>query len=157
MNSGRDPFGFEPSAGGYSPRPLTVIAEPGQEVRIVVPDRTGALPGFSADSGSDSPSGDPDSGSDSPSGDPDSGSDSPSADPDSGSDSPSGDPDLEASAAFGFEPAAAGFSPRPMTIVAQPGQELRIVVPDARGRIAGYRTWDADSGSDSPSGDPDAW
>jgi len=53
----KDPFGFQPFQRGFSPTPITVVAHRGQEIRIVVPNATGALQGIAADaSGAPSPS-----------------------------------------------------------------------------------------------------
>jgi len=133
MNSGSDPFGFDVPRPQSSPRPITVVAEPGQEVRIVVADATGAVPGIYTDTrGSPRPS--PDTrGSPRPS--PDTrGSPRPSPDT-RGSPRPS--PDSLAVQAFGFASRPQTYSPRPLTIVAQAGQEVRIVVPDETGAVPG--------------------
>jgi hypothetical protein len=48
---GGDPLGFgrgpEPA---YSPRPVTILAQPGQEIRVIVPDDTGESTGYPGDS-----------------------------------------------------------------------------------------------------------
>ncbi len=44
MSSIPDPFGFETPAPSFSPAPLTIIARPGQEIRILVADEAGNLP-----------------------------------------------------------------------------------------------------------------
>jgi hypothetical protein len=156
MSAESDPFGFDQPAPGFSPRPMTVVALPGQEVRIVVADGSGAIPGFfldgaspkgSGDSGA-SPKGSGDSGA-SPKGSGDSGA-SPKGSGDSGA-SPKGSGDARIQDPFGFvglpQP---GFSPRPITIIAQAGQELRVVVPDLRGGVPGIH---ADTASPKGSGD----
>jgi len=45
MSSGKDPFGFERPKPGYSPKPITITVQPGQEIRIIVADSTGTVPG----------------------------------------------------------------------------------------------------------------
>src|SRR6266536_1667279 len=108
MSSSRDPFGCVPRKSASSTQPITVVAHPGQEVRIVVPDGAGAVPAL-GDSRS-SPAGSGDSRS-----------------------SPAGSGDVISRDPFGFRTYRRGFSPTPITIVAQAGQEIRIVVPDAGG------------------------
>jgi hypothetical protein len=102
-----------------------VIAEPGQEIRVVVPSSTGDFPGGPGDSRI-SPSRPTDSRV------------SPSRPADSRV-SPSGRRDMKGSDPLGFgkgpDPA---YSPRPVTIVAQPGQEIRVIVPDGTGESGGY-------------------
>ena len=144
MTSSRDPFGFRRrEAGTRSKGETLIIAQPGQEVRIVVPDGRGTVRGFGdaspSGSGDASPSG---SGDASPSG---SGDASPSG---SGDASPSGSGDIISRDAFGFKSYRRGFSPSATTIVARPGQAIRIVVPDERGRITAF-------GDASPSGSGD--
>jgi hypothetical protein len=146
MSAESDPFRFETPAPGYSPRPMTVVALPGQEVRIVVADSLGATPGFYLDSAS--PKGSGDSGA-SPKGSGDSGA-SPKGSGDSGA-SPKGSGDAGIQNPFGFvAPRQPGYSPRPITIIAQAGQELRVVVPDLAGGVPGVY---ADSASPKGSGD----
>jgi hypothetical protein len=41
----QDPFGFKTYRRGFSPSPITIVAQSGQEIRIVVPDESGAIPG----------------------------------------------------------------------------------------------------------------
>src|SRR6266536_3971590 len=118
MSSSRDPFGCVPRKSASSTQPITVVAHPGQEVRIVVPDGAGAVPAL-GDSRS-SPAGSGDSRS------------SPSGSGDSRS-SPSGSGDVISRDPFGFRTYRRGFSPTPITIVAQAGQEIRVVGPDAGG------------------------
>ena len=132
MNTSRDPFGFgpKPETKATSISTSIIVAQPGQEVRIVVPDRSGAIPGFGDNRASPSGSGDSRA---SPSGSGDSRA-SPSGSGDSRA-SPSGKGDLFSQDAFGFKTYRRGFSPAPMTIVVQPGQELRVVVADSDGRI----------------------
>jgi hypothetical protein len=52
--SSQDAFGFRTFQPGFSPTPVTIIARSGQEIRIVVPDQSGSVPGliqrFSGDS-----------------------------------------------------------------------------------------------------------
>ena len=162
MSSSRDAFGFRRQGGPVRSAGATVVvAQPGQEVRIVVPDSRGRLRGFGdsspSGSGDNSPSGSGDSspsgsGDSSPSG---SGDSSPSGSGDSspsgsGDSSPSGSGDILVSRdAFGFRSYRRGFSPSATTIVARPGQEIRVVVPDGRGRIMGL-------GDASPSGSGDS-
>jgi len=140
MSRESDPFGFEGPQPGYSPRPITVVAlQPGQEVRIVVAGTAGGTPVFFMDSSS-SPRGSGDS-SASPKGQGDS------------SASPRGQGDDSARDPFGFgsgpQPA---YSPRPITIVAQAGQEVRVVAPDEGGGIPGLIMSDSRS---SPKGSGD--
>lgn len=53
----KDPFGFQRFQRGFSPSPITIVAHSGQEVRIVVPNKTASFQGLTADvSGSASPS-----------------------------------------------------------------------------------------------------
>jgi hypothetical protein len=124
MNSGRDPFGFKSRKRSVPPsQPLTVIARPGQEVRIVVPDSQSGGPASIGDTRvSPKPSGDTRV-SPKPSGDT------------RVSPKPSGD---AAGNPFAFTRYQPQYSPTPITIVAQSGQEIRIVVPDDSGRIAGF-------------------
>jgi len=123
MTSSRDAFGFANGKPREASQPANIIAHPGQEIRIVVPDAAGAVPGF-GDS-SPSPSRSQDNSSPSSSKD----NSSPSIKKDERS-NPFGGTD-----AFGFHGFRRGFSPSPITIVAQPGQEIRVVVPDGQGRI----------------------
>ena len=164
MSSGRDPFGFESPKPGYSPRPITVIAQPGQEVRIVVPEGTESNAWTQyGDASRSSPPGSPDASRSSPSGSPDASRSSPSGSPDASRSSPSGSPD----SAFGYvqaadSPDAFGFgtgtprprySPRPITIVAQAGQEVRVIAADAGTTVQSFY---GDASRSSPSGSPDA-
>src|SRR5215475_2296232 len=133
MSSSRDAFGFKSKTRPQSPQgtnPLIVVAQPGQEIRVVIAD-DGSGGGGSQDSGDSGPrgsqSGSGDSGPrGSQSGSGDSGPrGSQSGSGDSGPrGSPSGSGD-----AFGFTPFPRGFSPTPITVVAHSGQEIRIVVP----------------------------
>ena len=141
MSPSRDAFGFTSKTRPQSPQgtnPLTVVAQPGQEIRVVIADDgsdgggqdsgdsgpRGSHSGDSGPRGSKSGSGDSGprgsksgSGYSGPRG-------SKSGSGDSGPrSSPSGD-------AFGFTPFPRGFSPTPITVVAHSGQEIRIVVPD---------------------------
>ena len=137
MSPSRDPFGFKSKPrprGQQGTNPIIVVAQPGQEFRVIIADDGGVGGRFQniGDSGrasSPSPSGDSGrASSPSPSGDSGRAS-SPSPSGDSGrasSPSPSGD-------AFGFQSVPRGFSPTPVKIVAHPGQEIRIVVPDQTG------------------------
>jgi len=166
MNSSRDPFGFEPPTPGpkpgYSPRPITIIAQPGQEVRIVAADGTGVTAGDFPDASRSSPLGSTDASRSSPSGSTDASRSSPSGSTDASRSSPSGSPDSRwqnvagaASDPFGFGAGnpKAGYNPRPITVVAQPGQEVRIVVPDGSGAV--YADY-ADASRSSPLGSTDA-
>jgi hypothetical protein len=115
MSPSRDPFGFSPKASPQSPQgtnPLVVMAQPGQEIRVVITD-DGTIGGVSQ--------GSPDSNRASP--------DSNRASPDSGRASP----DLGAQNPFGFQTFQPGFSPTPVTVIARRGQEIRIIVPDQPG------------------------
>lgn len=60
MSSIPDPFGFETPAPSFSPRPITIIARPGQEIRILVADDAGNLPEALMDRPPASPSRSPD-------------------------------------------------------------------------------------------------
>jgi hypothetical protein len=119
---GRDPFGFQSgrrvSQPSRSPpgrgRPLVVVAGPGQEIRVVVPsgsENTAGLPGDSR------------------------------ASPQPSTDSrvsPSPPGDVAAPDPFGFKtPVEPSYSPRPVTIVAQPGQEIHVIVPGESGLPGG--------------------
>jgi len=126
MSPSRDPFGFtaKPSPQGGT-TPIVVIAQPGQEVRIVVPEDGDGMSGLRGPGDNRvSPSGSGDSRV-SPSG--------------KGDDrvSPSGKGDDRAQGPFGFTPIRRGFSPTPVTVIARSGQEIRIVVPDDSGSIPG--------------------
>jgi hypothetical protein len=102
-----------------------VIAEPGQEIRVVVPSNAGDFSSGYGDSRV-SPSRPTDSRV------------SPSRPADSRV-SPGRRRDVKGSDPLGFgrdpEPA---YSPRPVTIVAQPGQEIRVIVPEGTDAIGGY-------------------
>jgi hypothetical protein len=127
MSPSRDPFGFTANRPPKSTDPIIVVAQPGQELRVIIADDGGVGGGFqsSGDSGrasSPSPSGDSGRAS------------SPLPSGDSGrASSPSGSGDAGAKDVFGFKPFPRGFSPTPITVVAHAGQEIRIVVPDQRG------------------------
>jgi hypothetical protein len=136
MSPSRDPFGFSSKPSPQSPQgtnPLVVVAQPGQEIRVIVTESGG----LQADTGlPSSPSHSPDSGlPSSPSHSPDSGlPSSPSHSPDSGlPSSPSHSPDALAQNPFGFNSPQRAFSPSPITVVASRGQEIRIVVPNQPG------------------------
>jgi len=141
MNPSRDPFGFTSQTRPQSPQgrnPLVVVAQPGQEIRVVIAD-DGTGGGGSQGSGDSGPRG-------SSSGSGDSGPrGSSSGSGDSGprgSSSGSGDSGPRGSSsgggdAFGFQPLPRGFSPAPITVIAHAGQEIRIVVPDGTGSSGG--------------------
>jgi hypothetical protein len=129
MNPSRDPFGFPAKSRqqqGTGPilsrntNQIVVVAQPGQEVRVVVADDGGPGAFQVAASASPKPSGDSSS-SPKPPGDS-------SSSPKPGGDS--GSPD-----AFGFRTFRPGFSPTPVTIIARSGQEIRIVIPDQSGAV----------------------
>ena len=126
MNPSRDPFGFK-AKGPPNTDPIIVVAQPGQEFRVIIADDggVGGVSQYSGDSGrasSPSPSGDSGRAS------------SPSPSGDSGrASSPSGSGDAGAKDVFGFKPSPRGFSPTPITVIAHAGQEIRIVVPDQTG------------------------
>jgi hypothetical protein len=132
MSSSGDPFGFKPRKRAQSTRPTIVVAQPGQEVRIVVPDESGFIPGVGDSRASPRGSGDSRV---SPRGSGDSRV-SPKGSGDSRV-SPKGSGDMISQDPFGFKTYRRGFSPSPITIVAQSGQEIRIVVPDESGAIPG--------------------
>ena len=130
MNSDPDPFGFRPPRRREpNAQPITIIAQPGQEVRIVVPDTEGNVAGLPGDSRvSPKASGDsrvsPKASGDSRV--------SPRASGDSRV-SPRASGDASGVDPFeygGFRPA---YSPTPITIVVRSGQEIRIMVPDGEG------------------------
>jgi len=112
MSPSRDPFGFSSKPSPQSPQgtnPLVVVAQPGQEIRVIVTESGG----LQADTGLPS---------------------SPSHSPDSGlPSSPSHSPDALAQNPFGFNSPQRAFSPSPITVVASRGQEIRIVVPNQPG------------------------
>jgi hypothetical protein len=116
---GRDPFGFRSSRSSARPSasqttPLTVIAEPGQEIRVVVPVGPDNVAGYPADSRA-----------------------SPRPPADSRA-SPRPPSDRAGSDPFRVEPTdQPSYSPRPVTIVARPGQEIHVVVPDRAKATAG--------------------
>ena len=135
----RDPFGFSKSspAPSYSPKPHTLIAQPGQEIRIKVADSAGHVSGTPPGDTRSSPSGVGDTRSSpsgvgdtrsSPSGVGDTRS-SPSGVGDTRS-SPSGVGDTGGRDAFGFVDPKRVYPERPMTVIARPGQEIRIIVQD---------------------------
>ena len=139
MSPSRDPFGFSsktPRQGQQGTDPIIVIAQPGQEFRVIIADDDGGGGGrFQniADSGqasSPKPSGDSgQASSPKPSGDSGQAS-SPKPSGDSGqASSPKPSGDSGASDPFGFQPFPRGFSPTPVTVVAHAGQEIRIIVP----------------------------
>ena len=132
MSSSRDPFGFAPRKRAQGASPTIVVAQPGQEVRIVVPDESGYIPGMGDSRVSPRGSGDSRV---SPRGSGDSRV-SPKGSGDSRV-SPKGSGDVISQDPFGFKTYRRGFSPNPITIVAQSGQEIRIVVPDESGAIPG--------------------
>jgi len=132
MSSSRDPFGFVPRKRAQGASPTIVVAQPGQEVRIVVPDESGFIPGVGDSRVSPRGSGDSRV---SPRGSGDSRV-SPKGSGDSRV-SPKGSGDVISQDPFGFKTYRRGFSPSPITIVAQSGQEIRIVVPDESGAIPG--------------------
>jgi hypothetical protein len=117
---GRDPFGFRssrssarPSPGGTNP--LTVVAEPGQEIRVVVPLDPDDVRGAPGDSRA-----------------------SPRPATDSRA-SPRPRTDAAGSDPFGFGAVVQqpSYSPRPVTIVARPGQEIHVVVPEGGVAMSG--------------------
>lgn len=130
MSTAPDPFGFaRPPAGVANGTATVIVIRPGQEVRIVVADDSGVPAGLGdrgSPAGRSSPSGSGDKGSPagraSPSGSGDAGSPA-------GRASPSGSGDAAGWGPFGFTPPSASTS-KPMTIVAQVGQEIRVVVPN---------------------------
>jgi len=143
MSPSRDPFGFPAKSRSrrgkpIGTEPIIVVAQPGQEVRIVVPDAANVSAGILQPGDSRaSPSGSGDSRA-SPSGSGDSRA-SPSGSGDSRA-SPSGSGDAQAQNPFAFLPTERGFSPAPLTVIARSGQEIRIVVPDETGSIPGFTT-----------------
>ena len=137
MSPSRDPFGFSsktPTVASRGTDPIIVVAQPGQEFRVVIADDSGGggfqNMGDTGQSSSPKPGGDSgQASSPKPSGDsgqsssPKPGGDSgQSSSPKSGGDSGAPDP-------FAFKPFPRGFSPTPITVVAHAGQEIRIVVP----------------------------
>jgi hypothetical protein len=130
-----DPFGGgQPDpVPAYSPRPLTVIAFPGQEVRIAVAGGPGQPAGLL---------------------DPDNSAASPSGSPDNSAASPSGSKDAFDGGGPPASPPPA-YSPRPMLIVAQPGQEVRILAAGDGATLPAFGM-DPDNSAASPSGSPDA-
>jgi|ERR1051326_1883354 hypothetical protein len=148
MSSSRDPFGFPAkprprSAKAIGGNPIVVVAQPGQEVRIVVPDDGSVGAGIQGRADSrQSPSGSGDSRA------------SPSGSGDSRA-SPSGSGDAQAQNPFGFLPVQRGFSPTPITVIARSGQEIRIVVPDESGSIPGLTRRPSGDSRASPSGQGD--
>src|SRR5438128_11486389 len=106
MSSSRDPFGFTAKAPAQGTNPIVVIAQPGQEVRIVIPDdrADGAGPGGRGDSRA-SPKGSGDSRA------------SPKGSGDSRA-SPKGSGDAMAQEPFGLSAIQRGFSPSPITVIA---------------------------------------
>lgn len=130
MSPSRDPFGFSSKTGVQSQQgtnPIIVVAQPGQELRVIIAD-DGSVGSGSQNKGDSGRASSP-----SPSGDSGRAS-SPSPSGDSGrasSPSPSGDSGFQDP--FGFTPLPRGFSPTPLTVIAHSGQEIRIVVPDQTG------------------------
>src|SRR5262245_59955675 len=51
-----DPFGFTTRTSRRSPAPAVIVARPGQEMRIIVPDASGHLPPFATCYSSGNPS-----------------------------------------------------------------------------------------------------
>jgi hypothetical protein len=147
MSPSRDPFGFSAGPRPRSVDPIVIVAQPGQEVRIVVPDDGGVGPWTSGIGG-------PADSRQSPSGSGDSRA-SPSGQGDSRA-SPSGSGDAKGRDAFGFTSLPRGYSPTPVTVVARSGQEIRIVVPDASGSIPGLARVPSGDSRASPSGQGDA-
>jgi hypothetical protein len=141
-----DPFGGgQPDpVPAYSPRPLTVIAFPGQEVRIAVAGGPGRPAGYT----------DPDNSAASPSGSPDNSAASPSGSPDNSAASPPGSKDAFDGGGPPASPPPA-YSPRPMLIVAQPGQEVRILAAGDSATLPAFGM-DPDNSAASPSGSPNA-
>lgn len=134
----QDPFGFPSSPQPtYSPKPHTLIAQPGQEIRIKVSDRSGNVPGALPGDTRVSPSGAGDTRV-SPSGSGDtraspSGLGDTRVSPSGYGDtrvSPSGAGDTEPGDAFGFVDPKRVYPEKPMTVIARPGQEIRIIVQD---------------------------
>lgn len=148
MSPSRDPFGFpakpRPRRGKpIGADPIVVVAQPGQEVRILVPDEGNVGGGIQGPADSrQSPSGSGDSRA------------SPSGSGDSRA-SPSGSGDAQIQNPFGFIPAQRGFSPTPITVIARSGQEIRIVVPDESGAIPGLTRGPSGDSRASPSGQGD--
>jgi hypothetical protein len=141
MKPGPDPFGFDSAPPpASSAKPITVKARPGQEIRIVIDDPHGTTGGS------------PDSSRGTPSPSPDSSRGTPSPGPDSSRGTPSPSPDALTGAAFGFESRPQTFSPQPLLIVAQPGQEVLIVAENDSSPAA--VNW-ADSSRGTPSPSPD--
>ncbi len=135
MSAIRGPFGPE-KRPSYSPRPLTILAQPGQEIRVIVGDESGNFTSTAPDSSRGSPS--------------------PS--PDSSRGSPSPKPDRGRGGAFG--PPAGTTAPAPATVrvlrsppltfLAQPGQEIRIIVPEPGQYGSARDIADSSRGSPSP-------
>jgi hypothetical protein len=151
MNPSRDPFGFPATSRrpqGQGTSPIVVVAQPGQEVRIVVPD-DGGMAGTGGGRGDSSASPKPStdsSASPKPSTD-SSASPKPSTD---SSASPKPNTDAGSQDPFGFRAFRRGFSPTPVTIVARSGQEIRIVVPDESGSVPGLAQRFSGDSSASP-------
>jgi hypothetical protein len=142
MKPGPDPFGFDSAQPRESSaKPITVKARPGQEIRIVIEDPRGTVPGASPDSNRGTPSPRPDTSRGTP-----------SPRPDSSRGTPSPKPDALTEAAFGLGPRPQTFSPQPLLIVAQPGQEVLIVAENDSAPAA--VNW-ADSSRGTPSPKPD--
>jgi hypothetical protein len=142
MKPGPDPFGFDSAPPpASSAKPITVMARPGQEIRIVIDDPHGTVRGVSPDSirGTPTPR-------------PDSSRGTPTPRPDSSRGTPSPKPDALTEAAFSLEPRPQTFSPQPLLIVAQPGQEVLIVAENDSAPAA--VNW-ADSSRGTPSPKPD--
>ena len=110
MKPSRDPFGFTAKSRPQGTDPIVVIAKPGQELRIVVPDDGGD--GQTSGDASQSGSGDA-----SKSG--------------SGDASQSGSGDGKVQQPFGFSTLTRGYSPTPLTVIVRSGQEIRIMVPES--------------------------
>jgi hypothetical protein len=127
MSPSRDPFGFSsktPTPSSQGTNPIVVMAQPGQEFRVIIADDGGyGGAGFenSGDSGqASSPKPSHDSGQAS----------SPKPSHDSGqASSPKPSHDSGSADPFGFQSFPRGYSPTPVTVIARPGQEIRIVVP----------------------------
>jgi hypothetical protein len=151
MNASRDPFGFEPrrpSVAGSNP--LIVVVQPGQELRIVVPDETSAAPGFAGLTVGSEGSGDSRVSSKGDLGSRVSGKGDLGSRVSGKGDGGGGDP-------FAFPSPQRGFSTSPLTIIARPGQEIRVIISRVQpggGEIPpGFSGFSGDSRASGPAHD----
>jgi hypothetical protein len=152
-----NPFGDPPAVEpGYSPQPLTVVAQPGQEVRIIVAGggRAATYAWIAGDNNNASPSVSKDNSNASP-----------SVSRDNSNASPSVSRDAIA-AAFGgngydLPLPPPGYSPRPHLVFATPGQEVRVMAIGTNGTNGNGDMYAALPGPDnsnaSPSVSRDGW